>query len=154
MKKLFILSVLVTMMTTLSAQCYKVDTVTNTSSVKYIADRAVEFGVKATLEELIADKYSLCDSGSIITGEIVSIAIPEQILNIVGMQFLQRKYIIVTKVTIDGKTYTGENSKTMYLNAMFLEVGIIPHNKKVFYKTMQHSLKNAVYGTSSKTKER
>jgi hypothetical protein len=60
------------------------------------------------------------------------------------MQFLQRKYIIVTKVTIDGKTYTGENSKTMYLNAMFLEIGVIPHNKKVFYKTMQHSLKNAV----------
>ena len=117
MKKLSILSILVTIVTSLSAQCYKVDTVINTSSIKYLLDRPVEFGAKATLEELISDKYSLCDSGDVVSGEIVSIAMPEQLLNIVGLQFL---------------------------SAMFLEVGLIPHNKKVFYKTMQQSLKNAV----------
>lgn len=145
MKKLFILSVLVTMMTSLSAQCYKVDTVINTSSVKFLLDRPVEFGAKATLEELISDKYSLCDSGDIVSGEIVSIAMPEQLLNIVGLQFLKRQYIITTNIRINGKTYTGTATKTMFVNAMFLEVSAIPHNKKVFYKTMQESLKNAVY---------
>ena len=69
---------------------------------------------------------------------------PEELINIIGMQFLKRKYIITTKVTIDGKVYTGESTKTLYLNAMFLEISQIPHNKKVFYKTMQKSLKNAV----------
>jgi hypothetical protein len=145
MKKLFILSALVIMMTSLSAQCYKVDTVFNTATVKYLLDRPVEFGAKATLEELISDKYSLCDSGSIVSGEIVSIAMPEQLLNIVGLQFLKRQYIITTKVVIDGKTYMGTATKTMFVNAMFVEVSGIPHNKKVFYKTMQQSLKNAVY---------
>jgi hypothetical protein len=144
MKKLFILSFLVTMVASLSAQCYKVDTVSNTATIKFLLDRPVEFGAKATLEELIADKYSLCDSGSIVTGEIVSIAMPEQMINIIGLQFLQRKYIITTKVTINGKSYMGESTKTMYVNAMLVEVSAIPHNKKVFYKTMQQSLKNAV----------
>ena len=156
MKKLFILSALVTMMASLSAQCYKIDTVTNTATVKFIVDRPVEFGAKSTLEELISDKYSLCDSGSIVTGEIVSIAMPEQIINIVGLQFLQRKYIVTTKVIIDGKSYIGESTKTMYVSAMLMEVSAIPHNKKVFYKTMQQSLKNAVYYIygSNKTKEK
>jgi len=144
MKKLFILSFAIIIMANLSAQCYKVDTVINSSTVKYIVDRAVEFGTKTTLEEIIADKYSLCDSGSIIVGEIFSIYMPEELINIIGMQFLKRTYVITTKVTIDGKVYTGKYSKTIYLNAMFLEVSQIPHNKKVFYKTMQHSLKNAV----------
>ena len=144
MKKLFILTFAISIMANLSAQCYRVDTVINSSSVKYIADRAVEFGAKTTLEEIIADKYSLCDSGSIILAEIFSIYMPEELINIIGMQFLKRKYIITTKVTIDGKVYTGESTKTVYLNAMFLEVSQIPHNKKVFYKTMQKSLKNAV----------
>ena len=145
MKKLSILSILVTIVTSLSAQCYKVDTVINTSSIKYLLDRPVEFGAKATLEELISDKYSLCDSGDAVSGEIVSIAMPEQLLNIVGLQFLKRQYIITTRVIINGKTYTGTATKTMFISAMFLEVGLIPHNKKVFYKTMQQSLKNAVY---------
>ena len=48
------------------------------------------------------------------------------------------------EVTINGKTYTGTATKTMFVNAMFVEVSGIPHNKKVFYKTMQQSLKNAV----------
>ena len=145
MKKLSILSILVTIVTSLSAQCYNVDTVINTSSIKYLLDRPVEFGAKATLEELISDKYSLCDSGDAVSGEIVSIAMPEQLLNIVGLQFLKRQYIITTRVIINGKTYTGTATKTMFISAMFLEVGLIPHNKKVFYKTMQQSLKNAVY---------
>ena len=102
------------MVTSLSAQCYKVDTVSNTATVKYLLDRPVEFGAKATLEELISDKYSLCDSGNIVSGEIVSIAMPEQLLNIVGLQFLKRQYIITTKVTINGKTYTGTATKTMF----------------------------------------
>ena len=144
MKKLSILSILVTIVTSLSAQCYKVDTVINTSSIKYLLDRPVEFGAKATLEELISDKYSLCDSGDVVSGEIVSIAMPEQLLNIIGLQFLKRQYIITTRVIINGKTYTGTATKTMFISAMFLEVGLIPHNKKVFYKTMQQSLKNAV----------
>lgn len=153
MKKLFILTLIVTMVTSLSAQCYKVDTVINTSSIKYLLDRPVEFGAKATLEELISDKYSLCDSGNIITGEIVSIAMPEQLVNIVGLQFLKRQYIITSTVTINGQTYSGSSTKTMFVNAMFVEVSGIPHNKKVFYKTMQESLKNAVYyiyGTNKK----
>lgn len=131
-------------MANLNAQCYKVDTVINTSAIKSIAGRAVEFGAKTTLEEIIAEKYSLCDSGSIILGEIFSIYMPEELINIIGMQFLKRTYVITTKVTIDGKVYTGESTKTVYLNAMFLEVSQIPHNKKVFYKTMQKSFKNAV----------
>jgi hypothetical protein len=42
------------------------------------------------------------------------------------------------------------------VSAMLMEVSAIPHNKKVFYKTMQQSLKNAVYYIygSNKTKEK
>lgn len=139
-----ILLILTLGVTGLKAQCYKVDTVVNASSVVQIAERAVEFGAKATLEELISEKYSLCDTGKIVSGKIVSIAMPEQLINIVGMQFLKRQYIVNTEVNFDGKTLTGTATKTIYVNAMFLEVEKIPHNKKTYYKTMQESLKKAL----------
>ena len=142
MKKLFILSFLVTMMTSLSAQCYKVDTVTTSASVTEIAGRPIIFGAQTTLEEIVSTKYQLCNEGSPITGEIKSIAMPEELLNIVGLQFLKRDYIVITSINVNGITLTGEAKKTIYVNAMFVSVEGIPHNRKAYSKALERSFKN------------
>jgi hypothetical protein len=142
MKKLFILSALVIMMTSLSAQCYKVDTVTSIASVTEIGGRPIIFGAQTTLEEIASSKYQLCNEGSPISGEIKSIAMPEQLLNIVGLQFLKREYIVITQINVNGTVVTGEAKKIIYVNAMFVSVEGIPHNRKAYSKALEKSFKN------------
>ena len=142
MKKLFILSALVTMMTSLSAQCYKVDTVTSIATVTEIGGRPIIFGAQTTLEEIASSKYQLCNEGSPISGKIKSIAMPEQLVNIVGLQFLKREYIVSTEINVNGILLQGEASKVIYINAMFISVEGIPHNRKAYSKALEKSFKN------------
>lgn len=130
------------MMTSLSAQCYKVDTVTSIASVTEIGGRPIIFGAQTTLEEIAASKYQLCNEGSPISGTIKSIAMPEELLNIVGLQFLKRDYIVITEINLNGVTVTGEAKKTVYVNAMFVSVEGIPHNRKAYSKALEKSFKN------------
>ena len=142
MKKLFIFFALVTMMTSLSAQCYKVDTVTSIASVTEVGGRPIIFGAQTTLEEIAASKYQLCNEGSPISGTIKSIAMPEELLNIVGLQFLKRDYIVITEINLNGVIVLGEAKKTVYVNAMFVSVEGIPHNRKAYSKALEKSFKN------------
>ena len=143
MKKLFILSALVTMLTSLSAQCYKIDTVTSIASVTEIGGRPIIFGAQTTLEEIASSKYQLCNEGSPISGTIKSIAMPEQLVNIVGLQFLKRDYIVTTEINVNGIILQGEANKVVYVNAMFVSVEGIPHNRKAYSKALEKSFKNA-----------
>ena len=142
MKKLFILSALVTMMASLSAQCYKIDTVTSIATVTEIGGRPIIFGAQTTLEEIASSKYQLCNEGSPISGKIKSIAMPEQLVNIVGLQFLKREYIVSTEIKVNGIILQGEASKVVYVNAMFISVEGIPHNRKAYSKALEKSFKN------------
>jgi hypothetical protein len=130
------------MVTSLSAQCYKVDTVTSIASVTEIGGRPIIFGAQTTLEEIASSKYPLCNEGSPISGTIKSIAMPEELLNIVGLQFLKRDYIVVTEINLNGVIVLGEAKKTVYVNAMFVSVEGIPHNRKAYSKALEKSFKN------------
>lgn len=130
------------MMTSLSAQCYKIDTVTSIASVTEIGGRPIIFGAQTTLEEITSSRYQLCNEGSPISGTIKSIAMPEQLVNIVGLQFLKREYIVNTEINVNGILLQGEASKVIYVNAMFVSVESIPHNRKAYSKALEKSFKN------------
>lgn len=130
------------MMTSLSAQCYKIDTVTSIATVTEIGGRPIIFGAQTTLEEIASSKYQLCNEGSPISGKIKSIAMPEQLVNIVGLQFLKREYIVSTEINVNGILLQGEASKVIYVNAMFISVEGIPHNRKAYSKALEKSFKS------------
>jgi hypothetical protein len=119
----------------------KVDTVYNSSKVQQIDGRDVTFGVKETVEELALDKNI---KGNI-TVEITKIESPQQMLNIVGMQWLKKDYIVEVKITIDDKSYNGEAIRKTFLFAALLNVegGEVPLNRKSFSKALQKSLEDA-----------
>lgn len=119
----------------------QVDTVYNTSKIQKIGERDVTFGVKETVEEIALDKKV---EGHI-TVEITNIESPQQMLNIVGMQWLKKDYIVDVKVTIDEKVYTGKAMRKTFLFAAFLNVegGEVPLNTKAFSKALQKSLEDA-----------
>ena len=123
----------------------QIDTVINSTSVQTIEDRDVRFGVKETVEELLYDK-NINPLSCHITVEIVKIESPQQKLNIVGLQWLRKDYVVEVKITIDGKEYTGDAKRKTLLFAAALDVenNEVPLNRKAFSKALQCSLEDAL----------
>jgi hypothetical protein len=128
----------------LQGQCYKVDSVTSIASISEISGRPITFGAQTTTEQLVADQFSLCDTGQLLKVQICSVAMPEQLVNIIGIQLLRRDYIVTVKLSAGDKVYEGQAKKRVFVNAMFLTVDQIPHNKKAYSKALEKSLAVAV----------
>jgi hypothetical protein len=127
--------------------CIYVATPINQTKIQTVGDRNVTFGVKEEVEEILSNKgIVLCDSGDTkIDVAITKIESPQEIVNIIGIQWLKKDYIIETEIVKDGKTYKGIGIKKTFVFAMFLNVegGEVPLNKKAFSKALQSSLKSA-----------
>jgi hypothetical protein len=127
--------------------CTYVATPTNQTKIQTVGDRNITFGVKEEVEEILSNKgVVLCDSGDVkVDVAITKIESPQEIVNIMGIQWLKKDYIIETEIVKDGKTYKGTGVKKTFVFAMFLNVegGEVPLNKKAFAKALQTSLKNS-----------
>ena len=129
------------------AHCSYVSTPINKTTIQTVGDRDVTFGVKEEVEEILTNKgIAICDSGDIkVDVAITKIESPQEIINIIGVQWLKKDYIIETEIVKDGKIYKGIGVKKTFIFAMFLNVegGEVPLNKKAFSKALQTSLKSA-----------
>ena len=119
--------------------------VNNTQHIQKIGDRDVTFGVKETVEELLIEKgYTPVDSGiAFITQvSIDSIYSPQELLNIMGIQWLRKDYIVETTICIGESCYKGKGERRTFIFAMFLNVenGEVPLNRKAFSKALQEAL--------------
>jgi len=123
----------------------QIDTVINLTPIETIEDRNVCFGVKETVEELLYDK-GINPLTSHITVEIVKIESPQQKLNIVGLQWLRKDYVVEVRIIIDGKEYKGNAKRKTLLFAAALDVenNEVPLNRKAFSKALQRSLEDAL----------
>ena len=119
--------------------------VTNTQHIQTIGGRDVTFGVKENVEELLIEKgYTTVDSGVAfdVQVSIDSIYSPQQLLNIVGLQWLRKDYIVETTICVGSGCFKGKGERRTFIFAMFLNVenGEVPLNKKAFSKALQESL--------------
>lgn len=127
--------------------CTYVTTPINQTPTQTVGDRDVTFGVKEEVEEILTNKgIVVCDSGDVkVDVNITKIESPQEIVNIMGIQWLKKDYVVETEIIKDGKTYKGIGIKKTFVFAMFLNVegGEVPLNKKAFSKALQSSLNNA-----------
>ena len=127
--------------------CTYVTTPINQTTTQTVGDRDVTVGVKEEVEEILTNKgIVVCDSGDVkVDVNITKIESPQEIVNIMGIQWLKKDYVIETEIIKDGKTYKGIGIKKTFVFAMFLNVegGEVPLNKKAFSKALQASLNNA-----------
>ena len=118
--------------------------VNNVQHIQVIGGRDVTFGVKETVEELLIEKgYIPNDSlGFPVQVTIDSIYSPQELLNIMGIQWLRKDYIVETTVCIGSGCFKSKGERRTFIFAMFLNVenGEVPLNKKAFSKALQESL--------------
>ena len=117
----------------------------NYTQIEKVGDRNVLFGFKENVEELLIDKgYTPQDSGFgfEVHASIDSIYSPQQILNIAGIKWLRKDYIVKTTVCIGSSCFQGTGIRKTFIFAMFLDVenNEIPLNKKAFSKALQEAL--------------
>ena len=117
----------------------------NYTQIQKIDGRDPLFGVKETVEELLIEKgYMPNDSGSgfDVHVSIDSIYSPQQLLNIAGLQWLRKDYIVKTSICIGESCFQSVGERKTFIFAMFLNVenNEVPLNRKAFSKALQESL--------------
>jgi hypothetical protein len=119
--------------------------VVNAQRIETIGGRNVTFGVKEEVEELLINKgYTPVDSGVAfdVQVSIDSIYSPQEILNIMGIQWLKKDYIVETSLCIGSGCFKAVGERKTFVFAMFLNVenNEVPLNRKAFSKGLQESL--------------
>lgn len=118
--------------------------VTNVQHIQTIGGRDVTFGVKETVEELLIEKgYTPNDSlGIPVQVSIDSIYSPQQIVNIMGLQWLKKDYFVETSICIGEGCIKSVGVRKTFIFAAFLNVenNEVPLNRKAFSKALQESL--------------
>jgi hypothetical protein len=119
--------------------------VVNAQRIETIGGRNVTFGVKEEVEELLINKgYTPVDSGVAFHVEVSidSIYSPQEILNIMGVQWLKKDYIVETSICIGSGCFKAVGERKTFVFAMFLNVenNEVPLNRKAFSKALQESL--------------
>jgi hypothetical protein len=119
--------------------------VVNAQRIGTIGGRNVTFGVKEEVEELLINKgYTPVDSGVAFNVQVSidSIYSPQEILNIMGIQWLKKDYIVETSLCIGSGCFKAVGERKTFVFAMFLNVenNEVPLNRKAFSKALQESL--------------
>lgn len=119
--------------------------VVNAQRIETIGGRNVTFGVKEEVEELLINKgYTPVDSGVAfdVQVSIDSIYSPQEILNIMGIQWLKKDYIVETSLCIGSGCFKAVGERKTFVFTMFLNVenNEVPLNRKAFSKALQESL--------------
>lgn len=134
-----------------------VEPVFNGTKIEKIDGRDLTFGVKEEVEEILNNEgYFITDStGFAVQVSITKLESPQQILNIVGLKWLRKDYIVETEICIGSGCFTGSSMRRTFIFAALLDVqnNEVPLNRKSFSKALQSSLKDAATFKHKKSSE-
>ena len=121
--------------------------VSNSTKIEKIDGRDLTFGVKEEVEEILNNQgYFITDStGFAVQVSITKLESSQQILNIVGLKWLRKDYIVETEICMGSGCFTGSSMRRTFIFAALLDVqnNEVPLNRKSFSKALQSSLKDA-----------
>ena len=121
--------------------------VSNSTKIEKIDGRNLTFGVKEEVEEILNNQgYFITDStGFAVQVSITKLESPQQILNIVGLKWLRKDYVVETEICMGPGCFTGSSMRRTFIFAALLDVqnNEVPLNRKSFSKALQSSLKDA-----------
>lgn len=125
--------------------CYFISSVITLAHMNGVPDTKLTYGAKQIVTELVNDKYALCDNGRPVTVEILSIEAPTKGIRVGPFEFKQKKTIVKTKITIDGKEYFGEGSNKTSVSSTILQLQDenLPFERTEFSSALRKSLESA-----------
>jgi len=128
------------------APCYKVNSVTTKVDAPEMNTTRVIFGIKQITEEVLSEKYSICQDGSPVDIEIISIEAPTTGIAIGPFTATKKETIVKIKITKDGVDYFGEGKAKTTVKSTFIELkdSNLPFEKTTFASAVKKSIVDAV----------
>jgi len=127
--------------------CYVVTLVLALFSVPGVNPDRVQLGARPIVEQVLQDKgYPLCDDGYGVEVRVLEVKSPTKGIQIGPFKIKQKKTIVTTEITIDGKKYVGEGSvKTSARSTITqLKDETIPLNETAFSNALKLSIVDAL----------
>lgn len=148
MKKLLFLLVFLPTIS-LAQNCIKIDSVWCNKKVKQISTRNVLFGIKQVAEEILSEKYNLCDSNATsVKIEVTRIGMPSSIFKIGGVGEATQITQVYIKLYFGDKTIDGLGESETRAGFVLIELtdGKVPFNNT----TIGTAIKKAILNASEK----
>ena len=125
--------------------CYFISSVITLAHMNGVPDTKLTYGAKQIVTELVNDKYALCDNGRPVTVEILSIEAPTKGIRVGPFEFKQKKTVVKTKITMDGKEYFGEGTNKTSVSSTILQLQDenLPFERTEFSSALRKSLESA-----------
>jgi hypothetical protein len=144
MKKLIL--ILPLLMMSFNKPCYKVSSVVSSVEAPEMKRERVLFGIKQITEEILSEKFDLCEDGSPVTVEIISIEAPTVGVSIGPFMSKKKETLVKVKIIKDGIEYIGEGVAKVSVKATFIDLNDenLPFNKTAFAGAIKKSIEDSV----------
>jgi hypothetical protein len=129
-----------------TGDCYRVEKVFASVDAPEMNSNRVIFGVRQITEEVLSEKFSICEDGSPVIVEIFSIEAPTTGISIGPFTATKKETIVKIKITKDGKEYIGEGTAKTTVKSTFIELkdSNLPFEKTTFASAVKKSIVDAV----------
>lgn len=148
MKKLLILLPLLFLLSSDTAPtgCYKVTKVTTLVEAPEMKKERVLFGIKQITEEILSEKVDICEDGTPVEVEIMSIEAPSTAKSIGPWAKSKKETIVKLRLIIGKDDYWGQGSANVTVQSTFLDLNDdnLPFNKTTFSGAIKKALIEAV----------
>jgi hypothetical protein len=146
MRKLLLIPVMFLASLTYAQNCYSVKHVESRANIEGISPKRFTLGVKQITEEVISEKYSICEDGDSVSVIVESIEAPTTGVAIGPFEMKRKVTIVTTKIIINGKEYIGVGESKIDVKSTFIELKDenIPFEKSSFSAALKKSLMDGV----------
>ena len=127
-------------------KCYKVTKVSSQVEAPEMKKERVIFGIKQMTEEMLSEKVSICEDGTPVEVEILSIEAPTNSTSLGPWAKSKKITIVKLRLLIDGEEYWGQGEANTTVQSTFLDLNDdnLPFNKTTFSGAIKKALVEAV----------
>ena len=146
MRKLLLIPVMFLASLTYAQNCYSVKHVESRANIEGISPKRFTLGVKQITEEVISEKYSICENGDSVSVIVLSIEAPTTGIAIGPFEMKRKVTIVTTKIIINDKEYIGVGEGKVDVKSTFIELQDenLPFEKSSFSAALKKSLMDGV----------
>jgi len=129
-------------LTSFSQNCYTVKEVKNNGEIEGINPKRFTLGVKQITEEILSEKFTVCENGNPVNVTIVSIEAPSTGFSLGPFEKKRKKTIVKLIINIDGKEFEGEGQANTDVQSTFIELQDenLPFEKSAFSGALKKAL--------------
>jgi hypothetical protein len=146
MRKLLLIPVMFLASLTYAQNCYSVKHVESRANIEGVSPKRFTLGVKQITEEVISEKYSICENGDSVSVIVLSIEAPTTGIAIGPFEMKRKITIVTTKIIINNKEYIGVGEGKVDVKSTFIELQDenLPFEKSSFSAALKKSLIDSV----------